>query len=123
MNIIYTPDAPEPVGPYSQAIQVGNMLYCSGQIWIDPKIWKLLETLEEQFDQITKNIDAVLAKAWVDKNYVVKSTIFVADMNDYARVNTMYAEYFWDHAPARSCVEVSWLPVDALVEVEVIVSV
>ncbi len=122
MNIIYTSNAPEPVWPYSQAIQVWNMLYCSGQIWIDPATGEIWKNIEEQFLQITKNIDAVLTEAGTNKHHVVKSTIFVIAMDQYGLVNTLYAEYFADHAPARSCVEVSRLPKDVLVEMEVIVS-
>ena len=87
---------------------------------LDPVSWELRETLAEQFAQIIQNIDAVLAQAGTDKQSVVKTTIFVVDMEQYAMVNNMYADYFGEHAPARSTVEVSRLPKDALVEIEVI---
>lgn len=120
MNIISTDKAPAAVGPYSQAIEANGFLFCSGQIGLDPVTGLMKETLEEQSTQIFENIDAVLAEAGVDKNHVIKTTIFIKNIDDFSKVNDMYATYFGEHKPARSTVEVSNLPKGAIIEIEVI---
>ena len=118
MKTIYTKTAPEPVGPYSQAILSGNTLYCSGQIGIDPLKNALVEGIENQTLQIMKNIEEVLKKADMNFENVVKTTCFLDDMKDFSLFNEIYAKYFISN-PARSCVQAK-LPKGALVEVEII---
>ena len=120
MKIIYTKNAPEPVGPYSQAILSDNTLYCSGQIGINPSKGTLEDGLENQTLQIMKNIEALLKEAGLDFKDVVKTTCFLDDMKDFAQFNEIYAKYFISN-PARSCVQAK-LPKGALAEVEVIAS-
>ena len=118
MKKIYTKNAPEPVGPQSQAILVGDTLFCSGQIGINPENNMLLDGIENQTKQIMKNIQAVLKEAGYDFDDVVKTTCFLSDMKDFSLFNEIYAQYFTS-SPARSCVEAK-LPKGALVEVEVV---
>ena len=118
MKTIYTKSAPEPVGPYSQAILSGNTLYCSGQIGINPKLNSLAEGLENQTEQVMKNISEVLKASDMDFKNVVKTTCFLDDMKDFSAFNEIYSKYFISN-PARSCVQAK-LPKGALVEVEVI---
>lgn len=125
LKVIKTSNAPEPVGPYSQAIEVNGFIFCAGQVGIDPKTGNLAEGLESQIRQIMKNIAGVLEAANSDFEHVVKTTIFMTDINDFAIVNTIYGEYFSNHKPARSTVEVSKLPkgklnTEPLVEIEVV---
>lgn len=120
---IKTPTAPAAIGPYSQAIRVdcGKMLFCSGQIPLDPKTKEIVgQTAGEQCRQVMDNINALLTAAGADFSNVVKTTIFLADMKDFDAVNTVYATYFDSEPPARSTVEVSRLPRDVRVEIEVI---
>lgn len=120
-KIIYTADAPKPVGPYSQAVQFGDTLYCSGQIAIDPKTDQvILGSIEEQTRLIMKNIQAVLLAANMDFSNVIKTTIFLTDMKDFATVNGIYAESFKFDPPARSTVAVAGLPKGVNVEIEVL---
>ena len=120
-NVIYTDMAPEAVGPYSQAIEAGGMVFTSGQVPIDPKVGKIVaSTIEEQTAQVMYNLKVVLAQAGVGLDRVIKTTCFLADMNDFAAFNGVYAQYFPEKAPARSCVQVAALPLGAKVEVEVI---
>ena len=119
MEKIYTNLAPEPVGPYSQAIKVNGFLYCSGQIAINPQTNQFIDgDIKEQTQQVMKNIKAVLNQAGYDFSDVVKTTCFIDDMNNFAAFNEIYAQYFTS-SPARSCVEAK-LPKNAKVEVEVI---
>jgi 2-iminobutanoate/2-iminopropanoate deaminase len=118
MEIIYTSSAPEPVGPYSQAILAGNTLYCSGQIGINPKTNALVEGVENQTEQIMKNISEVLKKADMDFSNVVKTTCFLDDIGDFTKFNEIYAKYFISK-PARSCVQAK-LPKGAKAEIEII---
>ncbi len=120
LNIIHTVNAPAAVGPYSQAIRTGNLLLTSGQLGLDPATGSLPEGVEAQTEQSLKNIDAILAEAGYSRTDVVKTTVFIRNMGDFATVNGIYAAYFGDHKPARSCVEVARLPKDGLVEIEVI---
>lgn len=120
MQVIYTEKAPAAIGPYSQAMKVGNLLYTSGQIPIDPLTGDIVPGgIEKQTEQVCKNLSAVLAAAGVDLTKVVKTTCFLADMADFAAFNGVYATYFTGK-PARSCVAVKTLPKNVLVEVECI---
>ena len=119
-EIITSSNAPKAIGPYSQAIKVGNMLYTSGQIPLDPVSGEIVGTnITEQTEQVMKNLSAVLAAAGTSFDNAVKTTCFIADMADFAAFNAVYAKYITS-APARSCVAVKTLPKGALVEVEVI---
>jgi 2-iminobutanoate/2-iminopropanoate deaminase len=119
-KVIQSENAPKPVGPYSQAIEAGNLLFCSGQIAIDPATDKVLTgDVETQTRQVMKNIKAVLDKAGYTWNHIVKTTIFLTDMGDFAKVNAIYAEAFKELPPARSTVQVSGLPKGVNVEIEV----
>ena len=120
-KMIYTNQAPEPVGPYSQAILKDNTLYCSGQIAIDPKTNTLISsTIEEETEQVMKNIHAVLSEAGFSFEDVIKTTCFLDNMENFAKFNEIYAKYFTSK-PARSCVQ-AVLPKNARVEVEIIAS-
>ena len=121
-KIIYTKDARYAIGPYSQAILSNNTLYCSGQIAIDCKGNLKNESIEEETKQIIKNIAAVLKKAEMDFSNVVKTTIFLKDMNDFSIVNNIYQKTFENEPPARETVEVSRLPKDVNIEISVIAS-
>ena len=118
--IIHTDKAPAAVGPYSQAIQEGNMLFTSGQLGLVPETGAMPEGVEAQAEQSLANLGAILTEAGFEKTDVVKTTVFIKDMNDFAAVNKIYAEFFGGHKPARSCVEVARLPKDGLVEVEAV---
>jgi len=120
MKIISTVGAPQAIGPYSQAIQVGEMLYTSGQIALTPEGEMLDGGIHDQAHQVLKNLGAVLAEAGATYNDVIKTTIFLAEMDDFLAVNTVYAEYFGEHKPARSTVAVKTLPRNAKVEIECI---
>ncbi len=120
---ISTNDAPAAIGPYSQAIVYGNTLFTSGQIPINPQNGKVeAEDIEGQAEQVMKNLQAVLNQAGSDFTKAIKTTCFLADMNDFAAFNAVYAKYFTTH-PARSCVAVKTLPKGVLVEVEVIAAI
>ena len=120
-QVISTSSAPAALGPYSQAIKVGNMVYCSGQIPINPATGAIeAQTIEEQTTQAITNLKNVLEKAGSSLAKVVKTTVFIKNMNDFAALNKVYAELFGDTKPARSCVEVARLPKDVLVEIECI---
>ena len=120
MKLVSTTNAPAALGPYSQAQVVGSMVYTSGQLGIDPATGALLEGVEAQAHQAFKNIAAVLKAAGSDMSKVVKTTVFIKNMDDFGAVNAVYAQYFTEPFPARSCVEVARLPKDGLVECEVI---
>ena len=121
-DIIHTDRAPAPVGPYNQAIRAtGTLILVSGQIALDPATGKIVGAgdVKQQTQQVMHNLAAVLQAAGVDWGQVVKTTVFLADMNDFASVNEIYATYFDEQtAPARACVEVSCLPKDVLVEID-----
>ena len=117
---IRTENAPEPVGPYAQARRVGGFLFCSGQIAIDPKTQKLVSgDIEAETIQVLENLKAVLEAGGASLDTAVKVTIFLADMHDFPKVNTIYGEYFTNR-PARSCVEVSSLPKGVRIEIDAI---
>ena len=118
--IISTPNAPAAIGPYSQAVRVGAALYTSGQLGLDPATGMLPEGVEAQTRQSLSNIGAILDAAGYAVTDVVKTTVFIRSMDDFACVNAVYSAFFGDHKPARSCVEVSRLPKDGLVEIEVV---
>lgn len=119
MKVIHTDQAPAAVGPYSQAIEANGVLYCSGQIAINPAEGKIVATtIEEQAEQCCRNVEAVLKEAGTDMSHVVKTTCFLAEIADFKAFNEVYAKHFISK-PARSCVAVKDLPVGALCEVEV----
>ena len=120
-KIIYTPNAPEPIGPYSQAVLVNGTLYCSGQVAIDPSDGSMkMADIEEESHQVMKNLSAVLKAAEMQFSDVVKCSIFLKSMDDFARVNAVYEEYFSIDAPARETVQVAKLPKDVNVEISLI---
>ena len=120
MKQIKTDKAPQAIGPYSQAIVSGNTVYCSGQIPINPETGEIPEGVANQAHQVFKNIKNLLEAAGTNIDNVVKTSVFIKDMNDFAEINAIYAEYFTEPYPARSCVEVARLPKDVLLETEVI---
>lgn len=120
-EVIRTANAPQAIGPYSQAIRVGDFLFASGQIPINPASGEIVAGgIEEQTGQVMENIKQVLAAAGLDFSHVVKTTVFITSMADFAAVNQIYGRYFPENPPARSCVAVAELPKGARVEVEVI---
>ena len=119
-KIIQTQNAPAAIGPYSQAIVTGGMLFTSGQLGIDPVTNALPDGIEAQTRQSLRNIRAILEDAALDVTDVIKTTVFIKNMADFPVVNEIYASFFGDHKPARSCVEVSQLPKGGLIEIEVI---
>ena len=120
MKPVSTNKAPAAIGPYSQAQIVGNLVYTSGQIPIIPETGALAEGLEAQAHQVFKNLGELLKAAGTDLSKTVKTTVFIKNMNDFGAINAIYAEYFTEPFPARSCVEVARLPKDVLLECEVI---
>lgn len=121
MKQISTNKAPAAIGPYSQAIRSGNMLFCSGQIPVDPATGMIPEGVKAQAEQALTNVKNLIAAAGSSIDNVIKTTVFIKDMNDFAVINEIYAKYFTEPFPARSCVEVARLPKDVLLEVEAIV--
>lgn len=119
-TIINAKNAPAAVGPYVHAVKVGDFLFTSGQIGLIPETGTLQEGIVAQTEQVLKNLGAVLEEAGLSYSDVIKTTVFLDNINDFAVVNEIYAKYFSGEAPARSCVEVAHLPKDALVEIEVI---
>ena len=120
-KVIATTNAPAAIGPYSQAIQVGNMLFASGQLGIDPATGNFVEgAVKEQTAQAFKNVKAILTEAGLDISDVVKTNVFLADMGDFGAMNEVYASQFEGAFPARSAVAVKTLPKNGLVEIEVI---
>ena len=121
MNLVHAEAAPAAVGPYSHAVRSGTLLFCSGQIPLNPETMKVVEGgVEAQTEQVFTNIRAVLDAQGLKLHDVVKATVFLADMRDFQTVNGIYANAFGDHKPARSAVEVARLPLDVKVEIEVI---
>jgi len=120
MKFIETKEAPEAIGPYSQAIAVNGMVYTSGQISLNTKGEMVGNDVETQTHQVMKNLQHVLQSAGSEYNDVIKTTIYLADMDDFLKVNKIYAEYFGAHKPARSTVAVKTLPKNALVEIDCI---
>ena len=120
INTVSTDKAPAAVGPYSQALEVNNLIFCSGQIGINPETGNLADGIEVQIKQALNNLQAVLEAAGSDIQHVVKTTVYIKNMSDYSVFNQIYGEFFGGHKPARATVEVSRLPKDALIEVEAI---
>ncbi|HKP70415.1 MAG TPA: RidA family protein [Pyrinomonadaceae bacterium] len=120
-EIISTDKAPGAIGPYSQAIKTGGMVFCSGQIPIDPATGEFVsDDVVEQTEQVLKNLSAVLEAAGTNLGNVVKTTVFLADMGDFAAMNEVYGRYFSENKPARATVQAARLPKDARVEIECI---
>jgi 2-iminobutanoate/2-iminopropanoate deaminase len=120
-KIIQTKNAPSPIGPYNQAVLAGGMLYLSGQIALDPSNGNLvLESIETETHQVMKNIEAILSEAGLNFSHVVKTSIFLLDMNNFAKVNEVYGAYFTSDYPARETVQVSCLPKNVNVEISMI---
>lgn len=120
-KIISTSKAPAAIGPYSQGVQVGNLLFASGQIPLDPNTGEIVgDDIDSQTHQVLKNASAIITKAGATIKDVVKTTVFIKNMDDFAAVNEIYKEVFTENPPARSTVEVARLPKDVLIEIEVI---
>ena len=120
-QVIHTDSAPAAIGPYSQAIQIGDLLFVSGQVPIDPSTSAIVEgDIKAQAQQSLNNLKAILNAAGTNMGAVVKTTVFLADMNDFAAMNEVYAQFFQEPFPARSAVQVGRLPKDAKVEIEAI---
>ncbi len=120
-TIIETKNAPAPIGPYSQAVKIGNLLFISGQIGLNPESGNLeMESLEVETHQVMKNIKNILSECQLNFGHVVKTSIFLRDLNDFNAVNEIYSTYFEGAYPARECVEVSRLPKDVNVEISII---
>ncbi len=117
-EIISTTKAPGAIGPYSQAVKIGDFLYTSGQLPIDPATGEMPADVSQQAHMAIKNLSAILQEAGGSLETVVKTTVFIKDMNDFPAINEVYAQYFAQPYPARSCVEVARLPKDALIEIE-----
>ncbi|MBT2644294.1 MULTISPECIES: 2-iminobutanoate/2-iminopropanoate deaminase [Bacillaceae] len=120
MNIVQTSNAPAAIGPYSQGVVVNNLFYSSGQIPLTPEGVMVEGDIQAQTHQVFKNLKAVLEAAGASLETVVKATVFIKNMDEFAQLNEVYGEYFSTHKPARSTVEVARLPKDALVEIEVV---
>ena len=122
-NVIETDKAPAAIGPYSQAIRVGNLVYTSGVIPVDPATGAIAEGSAAQAEQAFMNLTNLLEAAGTDASKVVKTTVFIKEMNDFGAINEVYAKYFPEPYPARSCVEVARLPKDVMLEIECIAEV
>lgn len=118
-KIILSTEAPSPIGPYSQAVLVGNTLYCSGQIALDAEGKMHNDSIEQETEQVMKNIGSVLKAAGMEYSDIVKTSIFITDMNDFTKINGVYSRYFQGNFPARETVQVSALPKSAQVEISV----
>jgi len=120
-EIIATENAPQAIGPYSQAVRAGNMVFASGQIPLDPATKEFVPGgIAEQTEQVLKNLKAVFAAAGVEMDQIIKTTVFLADMNDFTAMNEVYGKYFAENPPARATVQAARLPKDAKVEIEAI---
>jgi 2-iminobutanoate/2-iminopropanoate deaminase len=122
-DVVLTDKGPKPIGPYSQAIKSGGFLFASGQVALDPRSNELSAgDIRQQTERVLENIKGILEAGGVNLHHVVKTTVFLKDMNDFAAMNEVYGKYFTSAPPARSTVQVARLPKDALVEIEVIAS-
>lgn len=120
-QVIHTENAPAAIGPYSQAVKAGNLLFVSGQVPFVPETMEIVEgDVQAQTRQSLTNVQAILKEAGADFSDVVKTTVFIKDMNEFAQINEVYGEFFGENKPARACVEVARLPKDVKVEIEVI---
>ncbi len=122
-QVVSTPDAPAAIGPYSQAVSAAGLLFCSGQLGLDPESMELAEGLEAQVGRAMENLSAVLRAGGTSTSRVIKTTIFLADMDDFPAMNEIYAGYFPGNPPARSTVAVRTLPKNALFEIEAIAQI
>lgn len=120
MNALNSSNAPAALGPYSQALVEGNLVFCSGQIPLDPATGEMAQGIENQTRQVLKNLTAVLAENGMTLANVIKTTVFLADLGDFGAMNQVYAQYFTQPYPARSCVQVAAIPKGSLVEIECI---
>lgn len=120
MNALNSTNAPAALGPYSQALVQGDMVFCSGQIPLDPATGEMAQGIENQTRQVLKNLTAVLAENGMTLANVIKTTVFLADLNDFTAMNEVYAQFFTQPFPARSCVQVAAIPKGSLVEIECI---
>ena len=121
-EIISTPNAPAAIGPYSQGIKIGDMVFTSGQLPVNPATGEVVTEIKAATKQSLENVKAVLEQAGSSLDKVVKVVVFIKDMNDFAQVNEVYAQYFTENATSRSCVEVARLPKDCVIEIEAIAS-
>ncbi len=120
-DVVFTPRGPKPIGPYSQAIRANGFLFISGQVGFDPQTGEFVgNDVRSQTERVLENLKAILEAAGVTLNHVVKTTVFLKDMNDFPAMNEVYAKYFSAAPPARSTVQAARLPKDALVEIDVI---
>lgn len=119
-KVISTEKAPAAIGPYSQGIKAGNLVFTSGQLPINPENGVMPETIEEQTKQSLENVKAILEAEGLSMGKVIKTTVFLSDMNNFAKMNDIYKDYFKEAAPSRSAVQVARLPKDALIEIEAI---
>ena len=120
-DVVLTDRGPKPIGPYSQAIRANGLLFISGQVALDPKTGEMTEAdIRKQTERVLENVRGIVEAAGSKMNHIVKTTVFLKDMNDFGTMNEVYAGYFTSTPPARSTVQVSRLPKDALVEIEVI---
>ncbi|MGL5749716.1 MAG: RidA family protein [Paraclostridium sp.] len=117
---VVTENAPKALGPYSQGIIVGNMVYTSGELGIDPSTMKLKETIEEQTRQALENIKAILIASKTSMSEVIKVTLYITNIDDFAKINAIYSQYFTQPFPARSVVQVSKLPLNAQIEIDAV---
>lgn len=123
MKQVKTDKAPQAIGPYSQGVQTGSLVYTSGQIPAHPASGAIAQGIEMQTRQAIENVKAVVEAAGASLSDVVKTTVFIKDMNDFAKINGIYSEYFTEPYPARSCVEVARLPKDVSIEIEAIAEI
>ena len=124
VKVVATDQAPKAIGPYCQAIVLGGLVFCSGQIPLDPRSLKVVEGgIEEQTEQVLKNLAAVLKAAGSDPSKVLKTTVFLKNLDDFQRMNVVYQGVFGEHTPARSTVQAARLPLDVMVEIECIAAV
>lgn len=123
MKQIFVEEAPAAIGPYCHAVIHDNLIFCSGQIPLDPKTMKIVgETIEEQTEQVMKNLTAVLSDSGSGLEKIIKTTVFLSDMENFARMNQVYEKWLGNHKPARSAIQAGRLPKDALIEIECIAS-
>ena len=120
-KIISTPKAPTAIGPYSQAIRIGDFLYTSGQISLDPETMEMITgDIEVETEKVLKNIEAILKEDGLSLNNIIKTTVYLTDLSEFARMNQVYENFFTDTKPARACVQVAALPKGAKVEIDVV---
>lgn len=124
LTIVHTDNAPQAIGPYSQAVIHGDTMYISGQIPVNPATGEIVsDDIALQTKQCIENAEAIIKKAGADLNSVIKTTVFIKNMEQFSQINQVYAQYFSNHKPARACVEVARLPKDVLIEIEMIVAI